>query len=660
MTEQPHMPAGSRHGNVHALHSVAERGGAPCDLEAEQAVLGSMMLAAEVIAEVQATLSAEDYYRPAHETIHRSAAVLHGQGKPVDPITLTHYLGQTGDLGRVGGPAYVHGLVQAVPTTANAGYYAEIVHELAERRRLIQAGTRLVQAASTPDATAEEVREALALGEEKLPEAWSEPIPLNARPQLPRFPLHALPSWLGDFCSALAEETQTPPDMAAALGLSVLATAAGGRVVVRVRGRWHEPTNLYVVVALPPANRKSAVFSAMTGPVYEAEKHLANQAAGSIVEAELTRKMAQEAADKAATRASSAEGPERDSLVAEAIDLAQHAEALTVLPKPRLLADDSTPETVTSLMAEQGGRLAVMSAEGGIFDIIAGRYSGAPNMEVFLKGHAGDRLKVDRRNREEFMEAPALTMGLAVQPSVLEDIGKNRGFDGRGLLARFLYALPDSLVGYRKIGPAPVQASVAARYERNVTALTLSLAERAEPYVLRLSPDAGAELLGFEERIEPQLRARGGKLGHVGKWAGKLVGTAARIAGLLHVAARLEDGYGTPIEPSTMTSAIEIADYFADHALTVFDLMGADAAQARAQSLLEVLHANAWETVSRRDLFAKLSRSEFPTVADLEPAVALLEEHGYLRTHTPPRTGKRGRPPAPRYLIHPQVREGQA
>ncbi|WP_308290543.1 DUF3987 domain-containing protein [Streptomyces marispadix] len=658
MSGQPHVPAG---GNVLPFHGAAtDRGSVPCDLETEQAVLGSMMLAADVIADVQATLSAEDYYRPAHETVHRSIAVLHGQGKPVDPITLTHHLGQSGDLHRVGGPAYVHGLVQAVPTTAHAAYYAEIVHELAERRRLIQAGTRLVQAASTPEATADEVREAWALGAEKLPEAWSEPIPLTARPQLPRFPLHALPSWLGDFCAALAEETQTPPDMDAALALSVLATAAGGRVVVRVRGRWLEPTNLYVVVALPPANRKSAVFSAMTGPLYEAEKQLANQAAGRIVEAELTRKMAQEAADKAAARASSAEGPERDSLVAEAIDLAQQAEELTVPPKPRLLADDSTPETVTSLMAEQGGRLAVMSAEGGIFDIIAGRYSGAPNMEVFLKGHAGDRLKVDRRNREEFMEAPALTMGLAVQPSVLEDIGKNRGFDGRGLLARFLYALPESLVGYRKIGPEPVPESVAARYERNVTALTLSLAEQAEPYVLQLTADAGTELLGFEERVEPQLRARGGKLGHVGKWAGKLVGTAARIAGLLHVAAHLEDGYGKPIEPSTMSAAIEIADYFADHALTVFDLMGADAAQARAQTLLEVLRANAWETVSRRDLFAKLSRSEFPTVADLEPAVALLEEHGYLRSHTPPRTGKRGRPPAPRYLIHPQVREGQA
>ncbi|MEN2420801.1 hypothetical protein AABB02_22250 [Streptomyces rimosus] len=108
-----------------------------------------------------------------------------------------------------------------------------------------------------------------------------------------------------------------------------------------------------------------------------------------------------------------------------------------------------------------------------------------------------------------------------------------------------------------------------------------------------------------------------------------------------------------------MTAAIELADYFTDHALTVFDLMGADAAQARARTLLEALAANGWESVSRRDLFAKLSRSEFPTVADLEPAVAFLEEHGYLRIDTPPRTGKRGRPPAPRYRIHPQVREGQ-
>nr|WP_245997761.1 YfjI family protein [Streptomyces armeniacus] len=504
------------------------------------------------------------------------------------------------------------------------------------------------------------MREALALSDEKSPETWQEPIPLSSRPALPAFPLHALPGWLAEFCAALAEETQTPTGLAGSLALSVLATAAGGRSVVHVRGRWHEPTNLYVVVALPPANRKSAVFSAMTGPLYEAERKLVDEAAGRIVEAELTAKMAQEAADKAAAKAANAEGPQQDALVAEAIDLAQTAKSLAVPPCPRLLADDATPETVSSLLAEQGGRLAVMSAEGGIFDIIAGRYSGTPNMEVFLKGHAGDRLRIDRRTREEFIEAPALTMGLAVQPNVLEDIGKNRGFDGRGLLARFLYALPESLVGYRKINPAPVPDAVAARYERNVIALTLSLADRTDPAVLRLDEAAGAYLVAYERHLEPQLRAKGGKLGHVGKWAGKLAGTAARIAGLLHMAAHLEDGYGRSIDGTTMTAAIEVADYFAAHALTVFDLMGADAAQTRARSLLDVLAANGWESVSRRDLFAKLSRSEFPTVADLEPAVALLEEHGYLRVDTPPRKNKRGRPPAPRYVIHPQVREGHA
>ncbi|MGI5349471.1 DUF3987 domain-containing protein [Streptomyces sp. CA-250714] len=646
--------------NVRALFDQSENSGPPNDVEAEAAVLGAMMLRAEAIAEVTETLSPEDYYRPAHETIHRAILVLHEEGQPVDPITLTHHLDHLGELRRVGGPGYVQSLVQAVPTAANAGYYAEIVHELAERRRLIEAGTRLVQAASTPNATADEVREAYVLAEGKLPEAWQEPVPLNARPALPPFPLHAFPGWLGDFCAALAEETQTPPDMAAALALSVLGTAAGGRSVAQVRGRWREPTNLYVVVALPPANRKSAVFSAMTGPLYVAEKRLVDEAAGRIVEAELTAKVAREAADKAAAKAANAEGPEQDALMAEAVGLAQAAESLTVPVRPRLLADDATPEVVSSLLAEQGGRLAVMSAEGGIFDIIAGRYSGTPNMEVFLKGHAGDRLRVDRRSREEFIEAPALTMGLAVQPSVLEDIGKNRGFDGRGLLARFLYALPESLVGYRKINPSPVPEAVATAYERNVLALTLSLAEWTDPMVLRLTDEASAALVAYEERMEPQLRAKGGKLGHVGKWAGKLVGTAARIAGLLHLAAHLADGYGKPVDGTTMTAAIEVADYFAAHALVVFDLMGADAAQARAATLLEVLRANGWETVSRRDLFAKLSRSEFPTVADMEPAVALLEDHGYLRVDTPPRNGKRGRPPAPRYVVHPQVREGDA
>ncbi|WBO69352.1 YfjI family protein [Streptomyces camelliae] len=495
-------------------------------------------------------------------------------------------------------------------------------------------------------------------GEDAAPDVWEAPIPLTGGRERPPFPAHVLPAWLGEFVTAVSEETQTPVDLAGSIALAVLATAAGGRSVVHVRGNWREPTNVYTVVALPPANRKSAVFTLLTNPLYEAEKQLKTAMQPVIVEAELTARLAKEAADKAAAKAASADGDKRDEMVATAVGLAQTADTLTVPAEPVLLADDSTPETVTSLMAEQGGRLSVMSAEGGIFDIIAGRYSGAPNMEVFLKGHAGDRLRVNRQTRREYIDAPALTIGLAVQPDVLRDIGKVKGFEGRGLLARFLYSLPVSTVGDREVITDPVPEQTAATYTARVIDLTLSLAEWTDPAIIQLAPEADAALIAYQKRIEPQLRARGGKLGHISNWAGKLAGATARMAALLHLAEHGGNGYAHPVTTATMRAAIELGEYYTAHALAVFDVMGADPVVSRARSVLDVLRDKGWEDVKRRDVFSALSRSEFPNVADLEPALALLEDHGYLRSYQPAPTGKRGRPPAPRLIAHPSLRHG--
>ncbi|MCQ4082465.1 YfjI family protein [Streptomyces sp. RB6PN25] len=495
------------------------------------------------------------------------------------------------------------------------------------------------------------------VADESAAPAWDEPIPLTGRRELPSFPATVFPRWLQEFTEAVAEETQTPVDLPGCFALATLATAAGGRAVVQVRGNWREPTNLFVVVALPPANRKSAVVAAMTDPLYEAEKQLKIAATPAIIEAAMTARLAKEAADNATKKAAGASPDERDELIREAVSLAETAETVAIPTEPQLLADDATAETVTSRMAEQGGRIAVMSAEGDIFDIIAGRYSKDPNMGVFLKGHAGDRLRVDRQTRKEYIDHPALTMGISPQPEVLRDIGRVKGFRGRGLLGRFLYALPASLVGQRKVITDPVPADVAATYERNVIALTLALADWTDPAVLQLTPEADAALLAFQERLEPQLAARGGALGHLADWAGKLAGATARIAGLLHLAEHLDDGHTQPVSEATMHAAITLADYFTLHALAVFDVMGADPTVNRARTLLDVLRENQWSEVSRRDLFAKLSRAEFPTVEDLEPAADLLEEHGYLRSYVPERTGKRGRPPKPRYQVHPRLRE---
>ncbi|WP_370743363.1 YfjI family protein [Streptomyces sp. LUP47B] len=494
--------------------------------------------------------------------------------------------------------------------------------------------------------------------DDSAPEVWEDPIPLTGRRERPPFPAHVFPAWLGEFVAAVAEETQTPVDLGGSVALAVLATAAGGRSVVHVRGNWREPTNLYTVVALPPGNRKSAVFSLLTDPLYEAEKQLKAAMKPVIVEAELTARLAKEAADKAATKAASADGDQRDEMRATAIGLAQTADTLTVPAEPLLLADDCTPETVTSLIAEQGGRLSVMSDEGGIFDIIAGRYSGSPNMEVFLKGHAGGRLRVNRQTRREYVDAPALTMGLAVQPDVLVDMGKIKGGKGRGLLGRFLYSLPVSTVGERKVITDPVPEQTAATYAARVIDLTLSLADWTDPAVIQLTPEADAALIAYQQRVEPRLKERGGTLGHINDWAGKLVGATARMAALLHLAEHGGNGYARPVTEATMNAAIELGEYYTAHALAVFDAMGADPVMARARSVLDALRDNQWEDVSRRDVFSVLSRSEVPTIADLEPALALLEDHGYLRSYQPERTGKRGRPPAPRLQAHPALRHG--
>ncbi|NHI19449.1 replicative DNA helicase [Phycicoccus endophyticus] len=117
----------------------------PQDLHAEQSVLGSMLLDKDAIADCLEEVKAHDFYRPAHEAIFDAVLDLFGRGEPADAITVADELSKRGDLARVGGQAYLHQLIQSVPTAANAGYYAEIVHERAVLRRLVEAGTRIVQ-----------------------------------------------------------------------------------------------------------------------------------------------------------------------------------------------------------------------------------------------------------------------------------------------------------------------------------------------------------------------------------------------------------------------------------------------------------------------------------------------------------------------------------
>ncbi len=116
----------------------------PQDNAAEQSVLGAMMLSKDAIADVSEIVRGIDFYRPAHEVIHDAIIDLYGRGEPADPVTVAAELQRRGELLRIGGAPYLHTLSANVPIAANAAYYAEIVHEKAILRRLVDAGTKIV------------------------------------------------------------------------------------------------------------------------------------------------------------------------------------------------------------------------------------------------------------------------------------------------------------------------------------------------------------------------------------------------------------------------------------------------------------------------------------------------------------------------------------
>ncbi|AVL99094.1 replicative DNA helicase [Gordonia iterans] len=117
----------------------------PQDTAAEQSVLGGMLLSKDAIADVLERIKPDDFYKPAHQAVYDAILELYGKGEPADAVTVAAELDRQGQLRKVGGAPYLHTLISTVPTAANAGFYADIVAEKALLRRLVQAGTRIVQ-----------------------------------------------------------------------------------------------------------------------------------------------------------------------------------------------------------------------------------------------------------------------------------------------------------------------------------------------------------------------------------------------------------------------------------------------------------------------------------------------------------------------------------
>lgn len=485
---------------------------------------------------------------------------------------------------------------------------------------------------------------------------WPEPL-LFGEVDTPEIPAESVPAWLGDFCKAVAAATQTPPGLSVMFALAAVAACLQRRFEVSpYQDEYTEPVNLWTVTALDPGNRKTAVRNAFTDPLTTWEHEEANRLKPDIKRVKHQREINQKAIEQIKARASKSDTTSagRDALLEEIARIDD--ETPEEMIAPRLWVDDVTPERLQTLLVDHGGRMSLLSDEGGIFEIMAGLYSGGKaNLNVFLQGHAGSPVRVDRQGRSVMLTKPALTFGLTVQPDIISDLGtgSKKRFRGNGTLARFLYCLPKSTIGTRDVTQRiKIPSEVKAAYNAGIRGM-LEIAPdydskgRERPRLLTLSSDAVRAWQQFSQYIEDR-QGPDGEFYSIQDWTSKLPGAALRIAGLFHV---VEHGAAvSEINLATIERALDLCELLITHAQTAFDMMGAEPSQNDARIVLRWIVATGKETFRQNEAIKAIR--QFRTVDRLEASLKVLTSRNII---SEPRKKNTGGRPAILYAVNPAV-----
>lgn len=473
-------------------------------------------------------------------------------------------------------------------------------------------------------------------------------VPLKGQEgNLPPFPIDRLPTVLHDYVRAVAEHSQTAVDMAAVIGLGVLAVCLQGKYVVEGSPGYREPLSLYTVVIAPPGERKSSVMRDMTQSLYDYEREF-NE--GRQAEIRRNRQERESLERYISGLQEKLRHSTDDMLELELQHMEAQLEEMPVIKPVRFFADDCSSEALTNLLANNDGVLSVISTEGGIFDIMAGRYNSRVNIDVWLKGHCGDAIRVDRLGREpEYIPNPALSAILTIQPVVLDEIMSNATMAGRGLIARFLYASPPSMIGGRRFCTPEIPAEIKTAYKEMIYRL-MAIPKPDKPAVLTLTPHATDVIAHHFHEHEIYLSGEGQM---ISDWAGKYIGAVLRIAGLLHVAEPDRDD--CEVSSDTMRRAIEIGKYFLAHSAYAYSMTGNDLSIKKAQFVLGKLKKGRITSIKRWEL-AKLCRGKFfKKSEDLYPTLELLQSCGYILQTDANTQSTPGRRPDILVLVNPAV-----
>lgn len=428
--------------------------------------------------------------------------------------------------------------------------------------------------------------------------------------------------------------------------LGTVSMCIQGNYFISPKQDWLEPLNLYTMTVNKPSEKKSPVFKEILTPIYEYVDKANRERQPQIIEYQVKKnilarkiesglKAAGSRGAKGTKGTKGTKGPietiSADEIIALQNELAELEE--NAVKPVTLLADDVTTEALVKLLAENNEKIAIASAEGGIFGMLAGRYSTHPNIDIFLKGFSGESYTSHRvSGRVELLKEPLITLILMVQPTILMEALSNKEFRERGLMARFLYSMPGSKVGKRRYRTVAIDEKVRKEFHDLIDEL-LECQTWEHEKVIYLSDEADRLGEEFFNEIETTLYS---EYEEMGDWIGKLYGQTMRIAGILHVIKYRLGAAEVRVEAETMENAINIGRYYLEHAKAVFVLSGMyDPPEVKnAKYILKRIDNTGLAQINKRDVYRLCKGKVGFGTAESEDFVTGLEElrrRGYIK-----------------------------
>jgi len=432
----------------------------------------------------------------------------------------------------------------------------------------------------------------------------------------------------------VAAVRQVPLDLPGMLLLTILASCTHRRVVVNVGRSFEVWTNCYVAIALPPGSRKSGVFRDMMRPIKIIEKEMIEQEMPQIMFLKEKAGADEGRLRILRTKAEKAKSDDdRDYLLRDIVEIQEN----TIKPPepPQLwVGGDAGLEVLAKILEDQDERISIFDDEGGVFAILSGLYNhGNANIDIVLKSWGGDAHRVRRMSREGInLEAPIMTVGLCVQPAVIRSLADKKEFRGRGLLGRFLFSMPRSLVGTRMYQERGLRADLTSNFEQLIRELFAATDPKKISHI-HLEGEALAQWVVYANNIE-KMQLPGRDLEHVDDWAGKIAGMVASIIGNLHcVRYRNDDPAAHAIDVDVVLAGWAIGEYLVSHALKTFGVMNETKDSRLSRKIMEWISKEGIELFTLRDL-----QRRFRTIKkqdDFLPALKELEDRGLIILERP-------------------------